>query len=651
MSVYGAMNAAVSGMRAQSRSLGNISDNIANSQTTGFKRVDTSFAELVTVSNRRTHAPGGVIATPRFRHSVQGDISQTQIATNMGLSGNGFFMVSKASAVNGTGVDFGPDQIYTRRGDFEVDKFGYLRNGAGYYLKGYRVGEAFGTEPATIRITDQDRGMPAQPTTRIGYSLNLPAGAPAFPSSATSTTSDLQPQVSTADFSALAAGYDPATEAASITIGSNTFTVPAGTSGISNLDDALENLANQIRTANPGFTVRTPNNGASPSSLTITGSAAVPSFTIAAASTTDGAATINPGPAAHQRTVFSGSLSSPMNIGDRITITLNNTEYSRTFTAADGDLATFLQNFANSIDGAGGTVIGPGETVNGVTAGPAELVVLGNTIVNRDPAIAGSSGYALNLANNDERALLAAEGSYPGGAVTLYDNNGIAADIQMRWVNAGAQNEWTLLAKDPNGGTQPWRDLGTFTFSGGLPTQHNGGPFNGTIDIAGVFTGFDQSLTLDFTSIDGNAAGGSPIRLTQRGSDDISVYRLDQDGYTDGMLSDVYVNDFGFVVGTYDNGRSQSLFEVPVATFASPNELRRLDGGSFEETAESGGRAIHHAGEEGAGDIIASAVEQSNVDIADEFTKMIVTQRAYSANSKTVRTADEMLEEVISLKR
>lgn len=116
-------------------------------------------------------------------------------------------------------------------------------------------------------------------------------------------------------------------------------------------------------------------------------------------------------------------------------------------------------------------------------------------------------------------------------------------------------------------------------------------------------------------------------------------------------MTDVFINDFGYVVANYDNGRSKTLFQVPIATFASPNDMKRLDGGAFKRTPESGDPLIAESGQAGAGNIIASAVEQSNVDIADEFTKMIVTQRAYSANSKTVQTADSMLQDIINLKR
>ncbi len=100
MSILGAMFTAVSGVNAQSKSLGHISDNIANSQTTGYKKVDTRFETLITVSNANLHQPGGVVASPYFANSLQGNVNQTQSLTNMAISGQGFFVVSRAESQN-----------------------------------------------------------------------------------------------------------------------------------------------------------------------------------------------------------------------------------------------------------------------------------------------------------------------------------------------------------------------------------------------------------------------------------------------------------------------------------------------------------------------------------------------------------------------
>lgn len=765
MSVYGAMNAAVSGMRAQSKSLGNISDNIANSQTVGFKRIDTSFSELVTLSNRSAHAPGGVIATPRYRHSIQGDISQTQITTNMAISGKGFFVVSKPNDVTPQGVTFDAERVYSRRGDFEVDKFGYLRNGGGYYLNGRQVLDqnTLNTSDINQPIRIETNVMEARGTSSVKYNANLPADAAAFPSGVvTSTGVSATPEevALSIDYSLSGGAYVPA-DRLHITIDGTTFSSPGGlgstalevdnlrtqliaafpnltvaaagsvltvtaqggatgdpsfqftvaewgagptvvnsaaitnqvttpatsasqlvpekarvnfsaaapgetlqvtlngqvfsaTVGASGLDAAIDSLRSSILTTYPTYNVLSPGNGGTSGYLEINGSSTSPRFDVTftghGSPPANNAALLATTPA-YRAYSFAGT---PQN-GDVLSISVNNTTYSVTFTATM-TLNEALGLLADQVDATELRAIGPGETdiTGAIGAGSGQLLILEDYIdvVTESPQVAGGENYALTLANGDEDAMYAAAGSFSGGAVTIYNGVGAPLDVQLRWVNTGAPDEWTLLAKDPAKATgSQWTSLGTFGFTEGLPTTYEGGTFTGTINIPpNTFQGFPNDITLDFTGIPSDDGTANHL-LTQFYADDIAVYRLDQDGYQAGILTDVFINDFGYVVANYDNGRSQVLFQVPLATFASPNELERMDGGSFKRTPESGDALVAESGQSGAGDIVASAIEQSNVDLADEFTKMIVTQRAYSANSRTVRTADEMLEEVVNLKR
>lgn len=93
------------------------------------------------------------------------------------------------------------------------------------------------------------------------------------------------------------------------------------------------------------------------------------------------------------------------------------------------------------------------------------------------------------------------------------------------------------------------------------------------------------------------------------------------------------------------------IFQIPVATFANPAALQPRSGNVFAVTRDSGDPNLQIAGNGGAGQISPSALESANVDLADEFTKMIVTQRAYSANAKVITTADDMLDELMRIKR
>ena len=101
----------------------------------------------------------------------------------------------------------------------------------------------------------------------------------------------------------------------------------------------------------------------------------------------------------------------------------------------------------------------------------------------------------------------------------------------------------------------------------------------------------------------------------------------------------------------YDNGQSRVIAQVPLITFNNPNGLQRQDGQSFTASQDSGAPLAETASTNGAGNLVAESVESSNVDIATEFSKLIVAQRAYSANTKMVTTADDMLQQTIDMKR
>ena len=175
MGIFGAMTTAITGLRAQSFALERISDNIANSQTTAYKRSDTIFADFVPDSPAKQQALGVVNAFSRPTNIIQGDVSNESIGTYMAINGDGYFVVAEQTdTVDGLPV-FGGGSLYTRRGDFEFDRNGYLVNSAGYFLKGLPVdpatGNPTGSAPAVVRVSNDF--IPANATTRIDYRANL----------------------------------------------------------------------------------------------------------------------------------------------------------------------------------------------------------------------------------------------------------------------------------------------------------------------------------------------------------------------------------------------------------------------------------------------------------------------------------------------
>jgi flagellar hook protein FlgE len=235
--------------------------------------------------------------------------------------------------------------------------------------------------------------------------------------------------------------------------------------------------------------------------------------------------------------------------------------------------------------------------------------------------------------------------SISGGAATAYDGNGAPVSLQFRWAKVesatlGGTDTWNLFYQtDPaaTGATTAWTNVGTdFKFGPNGQMQ----PVIGQITLTGLTVSGKSlgNVTMAF------GTGGLTQFADTNGN--VQVNQLQQDGYAAGQLQSVSVSNEGRVVGSYSNGRNIDLAEVSVATFNGANFLKRIDGGAFEVTNESG-EALYGKG----GSISGSSLESSNTDIADEFTKLIVTQQAYSANTKVITTANTMVQDLLNVMR
>lgn len=176
MSIFGAMVTAVTGLSAQSAALENISDNIANSQTTGYKRVDTSFEDLVPDYPLRSQIGGSVLSFSQGTNTISGSVTNSGVSTNFALNGQGFAVVRDRIDYAGGIPTFSAQNQFTRRGDFSLDKNGYLVNGAGNYLVGYAadsVGNILGGSPDVLKISQAQ--VDAKATSTLTYSANIPS--------------------------------------------------------------------------------------------------------------------------------------------------------------------------------------------------------------------------------------------------------------------------------------------------------------------------------------------------------------------------------------------------------------------------------------------------------------------------------------------
>ena len=190
MSLFGAMTTAISGLTAQSAAFTNISDNTANSQTIGYKNVDTAFIDYLTTSNVTQNQSGSVVARPEYENDVQGTIQQSTDSLATAIDGNGFFAVSEQSGqMTGGAPIFSKAQYYTRAGDFKLDQNGYMKNSAGETLDGWAINPTNGTTTnalAPIQIA-QNTFKPVATS-----SVALTANVPATPGSTSNLESSVQ---------------------------------------------------------------------------------------------------------------------------------------------------------------------------------------------------------------------------------------------------------------------------------------------------------------------------------------------------------------------------------------------------------------------------------------------------------------------------
>ena len=161
----------------------------------------------------------------------------------------------------------------------------------------------------------------------------------------------------------------------------------------------------------------------------------------------------------------------------------------------------------------------------------------------------------------------------------------------------------------------------------------------------GLFSLFANDIAIDLGTI------GSDSALTQYSGTAIELGSLGSDGYAKGGFKSLTVDGQGYVSLNYDNGEKLVAFQLALARFNAAQNLQTVDGQAFTETQYSGAALVGKPGEFGLGSLVGSAVESSNVDVGEEFTDLITTQRAYSANAKVLTTVDEMLQEILNVKR
>ena len=541
MSLYGAMFSGVSGLDAQSQTLGTIADNISNVNTTGYKATFARFSTLVTQqATNNSYSPGGVQFSTLTEVGRQGLLQSSASPTDLAVSGEGMFVVN--GAANPTSSD---PYLFTRAGAFAPDENGDLKNTADFYLQGWAT-DAAGVPLATntavltslesVNISGVSGSATASSAIELG--VNLPA------TSTINSTEVTNVQV----FDSLGVAHDL------------TFTWTK--SALNQWDLALKTPTGATDT-----TIENSSGG-------ILGAAGRLDF---ASIPTDGQTVV--------------------------------------ITDGSGPALTFEFDTNSSVSG---TNIAVNIASSTTTTQVASALLAAYQTSTGDTRLTQGSGA-------DTSALLFTQSST--GAATVIDSTGAAAITQ-------SSQSFTVPA--------------TTVSSTAMTFNGNGTP--SAINVANVRVNnwssgaLDSAITLDLGTA--NLSDG----LTQF-SGAYNVTFINQNGVQFGSFSGVSISDEGLVVALFDNGETLPIYKIPLVTFANFNGLTAKTGNVYVSSDSSGVPVLRVAKSGSAGAINAGSLENSTVDLGTEFTNMILAQRAYSATTRIITTADEMLDELVRIKR
>lgn len=241
-------------------------------------------------------------------------------------------------------------------------------------------------------------------------------------------------------------------------------------------------------------------------------------------------------------------------------------------------------------------------------------------------------------------------------SVRIFDAQGTGHDLRIAFLKT-ASNTWQI---EVFAATSSEVTVSAPLVDGQIATGTV--TFNGDATLATVSAGLSAAATIQWTNgatdsaitIDWGTAGpigtGKSDGLSQfDGSYNIAF--LNQNGAEVGELNGIRIDDDGFVIASFNNGQTTRLYKVPIATFPNANALQPGAGNAYAQTGLSGELNLREAGVGGAGMVAPGALEAANIDLAREFTDMIIAQRAYSASSRVITTVDEMLDELIRIRR
>ena len=628
----------VSGLKSHQTRMDTIGNNIANVNTTGFKSSRTTFADTLSQTLTGASAPSDNLGGTNPKQIglgtgvasidtifTDGSVQSTGKNTDLCLSGSGLFVVSK-----------GNQTYYTRDGAFEFDAKGnYVLPSSGLFVQGWTANNGeLNTSGAAGKITiPSGKSMAAAATTTATYSNNLNSAAATISGISVTDSLGNTVKVAASDTSSYGVG-----DSVSSSISSEAVTFSNGGKVSSANGQYVRGTSYPVTgtvTLANGDTISVP----STSTATYKTSSA-PSPTVASVSGTT--VTLSDG------STLTNTSGATYTVGASITSTVSS--ITATVTSADSTTDTYTPSSFTASSGV---------TVSGITltTGSGTEVEVGSsdTTAYKKGGTYSSTVKSLLLTMSDGTTVNETSGKYSMGTtlpvtttLTVYDTLGNKHSIPVYFTKTTTDstngNAWTVsVATDGSGSNSITESDGTtttvkmadsavqFTTAG----KYSSGSGTATLTLTNGSTG-TQTVTINLSALT-QYSGTSTVNGTT-------------DGNAAGTLSSVSIDSTGTITGTYSNGKKQTEAQVAVAQFNNASGLTKTGNSLYQESNNSGTANVKTASDLGVS-ITPSALEMSNVDIANEFSDMIITQRGFQSNSKIITVGDEMLETLIGMKR
>ena len=234
---------------------------------------------------------------------------------------------------------------------------------------------------------------------------------------------------------------------------------------------------------------------------------------------------------------------------------------------------------------------------------------------------------------------------------TVYDSLGDRHSLGITFTKTATNGEWDFqVTLDGVNATCPYTGL-QFDSNGDLVNVYNGAAWVAPVDMAVTFAAIPNGATIGTGNVlNWDLVGTTSLSMTQYASTSV-IKSLSNDGYASGLLKSLSITGDGTISGFFTNGQTSDLAQIVLADFDNTWGLRKMGANLFAETITSGPAIRNIPGASGMGDVSSNSLEMSNTDVATEFINMITAQKAYSASARVITTQDQMMTELMNIKR